>query len=202
MTDLVWYAAYGSNLSRQRFDFYIKGGKPEGALHDYSGCRDRSDPESVEPWELKGALVFGKESVNWTGHGVAFLDTTAEGTVLSRLYLVTHQQFEDIAAQENHFQVGDVALPQLSIGEMHDLGKGFYPSVVCLAEHKGHFVMSVTDEVAEHRKPSPSYLRYVAEGLRETHHMSAYQVADYLAGRPGIAGQMSPEDLLEAVRSN
>jgi hypothetical protein len=30
-TRLVWYAGYGSNLLRRRFDCYIKGGKPEGS---------------------------------------------------------------------------------------------------------------------------------------------------------------------------
>jgi hypothetical protein len=201
VTQLVWYAAYGSNLSRTRFDCYIKGGRPDGAQREYPGCRDRSAPESDLRWELDGGLVFGKESRNWTGHGVAFLDVTAGERVHSRLYLVTHEQFEDIAAQENHFPVGHVTLPSLSIGETHDLKEGFYPLVVCVGEHEGHLVMSVTDRLEQHRKPSPEYLRHIAQGLRETHHMSAFQIADYLAGRPGIAGEMSADDLLDVVRS-
>jgi len=39
---LVWYAVYGSNLLRKRFDCYIQGGKPKGAAKDYPGCRDRA----------------------------------------------------------------------------------------------------------------------------------------------------------------
>ena len=40
----VWYVAYGSNLSRERFCRYIRGGRPEGSERDLPGCRDTSDP--------------------------------------------------------------------------------------------------------------------------------------------------------------
>ncbi len=200
MTDFVWYAAYGSNLSRARFDCYIKGGRPEGALHDYPGCRDRTDPETTLPWRLDGALVFGKESRAWTGHGVAFLDLSRKERARSRIYLVTREQFEDITAQENHVPAGDVRLPEISPGESFDLKSGFYPLVVCVGEHEGRDVLTVTDRIAEHRKPSPEYLRHVAQGLRESHHMSDFQIADYLSGRPGIVGAFDASELLSAVR--
>ncbi|CCH80358.1 hypothetical protein BN12_90013 [Nostocoides japonicum T1-X7] len=42
--DLVWYAAYGSNLSLERFHCYVAGGRPPGGRHTYPGCRDASPP--------------------------------------------------------------------------------------------------------------------------------------------------------------
>ena len=39
----IWYVAYGSNLSRERFCHYLRGGRPDGVERDYPGCRDTSD---------------------------------------------------------------------------------------------------------------------------------------------------------------
>jgi hypothetical protein len=196
----VWYAAYGSNLSRKRFDCYIKGGRPDGAQRNYPGCSDPSAPKSDRPWDLPGALVFGKESLNWTGRGVAFLDTTkTEETAKGRLYLVTHEQLEDIVAQENHSRIGDVTLPDPSPGSVYNLKHGFYPLVIGLSEVDGHVVVSITDILEEHTKPSPEYLRHIAQGLRESHVMSDEQVITYLAARPGIAGEFESGELREAV---
>lgn len=200
MTQLVWYAAYGSNLSRSRFDCYLKGGRAEGAAREYEPSRDTSDPRSHRPWNLPGALVFGKESLNWTGGGVAFLDTDSSEKARGRLYLVTHAQFEDIVAQENHRPVGDVTLPSIGAGYRSDLEQGFYPLVIVLGELDDYPIATITDRLSEHRKPSPAYLRHVAQGLRESHHMSDYQIADYLSGRPGIVGAFDASELLSAVR--
>jgi hypothetical protein len=41
----VIYAAYGSNLLKERFLVYIKGGTFMG-IH-YEGCRDKTEPESL-----------------------------------------------------------------------------------------------------------------------------------------------------------
>ncbi len=200
MTQLVWYAAYGSNLSRARFDCYIKGGRAEGATREYEPSRDPSDPRSDRPWHLPGALVFGKESLNWTGGGVAFLDTDSKEKARGRLYLVTHSQLEDIVAQENHRPVGGVTLPSIATDYRTDLEQGFYPLVIGLGELDDHPIATITDRLSEHRKPTPAYLRHVAQGLRESHHMSDYQIADYLSGRPGIVGAFDASELLSAVR--
>jgi hypothetical protein len=198
---LVWYAAYGSNLNRQRFDCYIKGGRPTGAKRNYLGCRDTSAPKSDRPGELPGALVFGKESLNWTGCGVAFLNSSkTDETAKARLYLVTHEQLEDIVAQENHRPVGVVTLPGLPVGSVHDLQDGFYPLVIGLADVDGHVVVTITDELKEHTKPSPAYLRHIAQGLRESHNMSDTQIVDYLLGKRGIEGLLEEAEITDAVR--
>ena len=33
----IWYVAYGSNLSRERFCYYLRGGRPDGVERDYQG---------------------------------------------------------------------------------------------------------------------------------------------------------------------
>ena len=53
---LVWYAVYGSNLRRQRFDCYIAGGRPEGSNTEYPGCRDKTPPKDDRPIALTHAF--------------------------------------------------------------------------------------------------------------------------------------------------
>ena len=43
--DKVIYAAYGSNLLKERFLVYIKGGEFEGK--NYKGCKDKTDPVNL-----------------------------------------------------------------------------------------------------------------------------------------------------------
>ena len=50
MTDkYVWYACYGSNLSKERFLFYVKGGFCKLNNKDYKGCADKSEPIKDRP---------------------------------------------------------------------------------------------------------------------------------------------------------
>ncbi|MEO7752218.1 MAG: histone deacetylase, partial [Terracoccus sp.] len=69
----VWYAAYGSNLSRSRFVHYLSGGRPPGASRTYAGARDPRDPLGDVPLTLDGQVYFAWESPTWGG-GIAFYD--------------------------------------------------------------------------------------------------------------------------------
>ena len=40
----VWYASYGSNMSKERFLCYIRGGSVEGMTKRCEGCADPSEP--------------------------------------------------------------------------------------------------------------------------------------------------------------
>ena len=64
---LVWYAAYGSNLLRSRFDCYIQGGKPKGATKEYLGCRDKTARRDARRFILTHSLYFA----NVPNRGVA-----------------------------------------------------------------------------------------------------------------------------------
>jgi hypothetical protein len=170
VAELVWYAAYGSNMSRRRFQHYLKGGRPEGAKRVLPGCSDPSDPIDDRPWVSAGQLVFAKHSTNWGG-GVAFLDTDrAEARARFRLYLVTSDQFTEIWEQE---------------------GSEFYPLVPHLGDVEGHRVVTVTDRTDAYERPSDAYLGYVVEGLRESHGLTAEEASAYLADVPGICSELS-----------
>jgi hypothetical protein len=72
----LWYAAYGSNLARDRFENYLSGGRPVGATRHYPGARDSSPPIDDRPLLLPGRLFFAWESPTWGG-GIAFYDPPA-----------------------------------------------------------------------------------------------------------------------------
>ena len=46
-SDLIWYAAYGSNLDPARFDVYLYGGRPDGGSREYPGTRDATAARAV-----------------------------------------------------------------------------------------------------------------------------------------------------------
>src|SRR4051812_48393318 len=91
----VWYAAYGTNLRRERFMCYLDGGRPEGALRAYPGCRNSSPPRAEVVLSWPGLLTFGGESSTWTG-AMAFVGTSASRRVWARGYLVTVGQLSDV----------------------------------------------------------------------------------------------------------
>ncbi|MGH2759235.1 MAG: histone deacetylase [Actinomycetota bacterium] len=200
MTGLVWYAAYGSNLSRPRFDFYLRGGTPQGASHAYPGARDPTEPIDDRPWEIGRELVFGGNSRTWGG-GVAFVDPDAEVKTKARLYLITAEQFADVVAQENWLPPGEVAVPgfddglELIVGADHTYGL-----VLSLGALDGHPILTFT----QHRgtrsaAPSTAYLRHIGAGLREAHAMSVDEIVDYLSDRRGIRDVLPKDAVLGAL---
>lgn len=103
---LVWYVAYGSNMHAARLAWYIGGGCPPGGRRTYPGCRDPRPPSRSVPVSLPGGIYFAGESRAWTG-GMAFYDPQLPGVAAARAYLVTVEQFTDIAAQEMYRPAGD-----------------------------------------------------------------------------------------------
>ena len=98
--DYVWYAGYGSNLSEERFNYYIKGGICNSNGIRYNGCSDKSDWLETKTQKFKGRMYFGNESRSWGGKGVAFYDKYGDGEVQMKLYKITRGQLSDIRLQE------------------------------------------------------------------------------------------------------
>ncbi|MFI0977162.1 histone deacetylase [Streptomyces sp. NPDC021093] len=204
---LVWYTSYGSNTHARRLSYYLAGGRPPGAALSNPGCRDPRPPAESVPVELDGVLYFATESALWTG-GRAFFDPAAAGRVLARAYLVTEQQFCDIAAQEMYRRPGG---PDLDLsGAVRDgravLGPGRYETLVCPGTLRGHPLLTFTapwgvDDVAWNR-PSAAYLRHICAGLTETGAWSAETLAAYVAGCPGAAGAWSVREVAELLRES
>jgi hypothetical protein len=206
----VWYVAYGSNLSLQRFRCYLAGGTPAGGLRRYDGCRDRNDPARVVSLHAPGGLVFAGRSTVWGG-GMAFYDARAAGRVACRGYLVTVEQFADVVAQEMRRAPGSPfshvlaeALAEALAGTpadprpAHAVGPGRYETLARIGMPDDVPAFTITGGSVENLQPaapSSSYLRCIAVGLREAHGWDAGRIAGYLASCPGVDGAYTRQRL-------
>ncbi|MEV5965498.1 histone deacetylase [Kribbella sp. NPDC051952] len=197
----VWYVAYGSNLALARFRCYLSGGRPQGGARVYPGCRDGSNPTRIEPVAVPGGLLFAGASKVWGG-GSAFYDRTATRGVAGRAYLLTPEQLGDVAAQEMWREPGgpfaqDLTAALTDVVEFHTMGPGRYETVVRLGEHDGLPMYTVTHGDAAELTPvapTPSYLQWIATGLREAHGWDDPQIVDYLRTAPGAENVSLPLD--------
>ncbi|MGA8979775.1 MAG: histone deacetylase [Pedococcus sp.] len=184
----VWYAGYGSNLARDRFLCYLCGGRPPGANRTYPGARDTTLPADDRALTLPGEVFFAWESPTWGG-GIAFYDASAPGATLARAYLLTDQQFADVAAQEMRHEPGeDLDLTTVLEHSRHDLGPGRYESLHLVGELEGRPVLTFTtpDPAGlQHNSPTRRYLEVMARGLSDTHGLGVDDVTRYLVERPG-----------------
>lgn len=202
--DRVWYAAYGSNVSSTRFNHYLSGGRPAGASRRYTGARDASAPMDDRPISLPGQIYFAGESPTWGG-GIAFYDPAAPGSVAGRAYMVTGEQFSDVASQEMRRPVGrDLPLEALfRESRTAVIGPGRYETLHVVDELDGQPVLTFTaswDHVgAALNAPVAAYLGTIARGLSEAHRWSAAQCCDYLLARPGVSPTWNGDSLLAAL---
>ncbi len=198
--DLVWYAAYGSNLWWARFRCYLEGGTPPGSTGDANpGARDPSPPRADRAVRLPRRVVFAGRAASWGGGGVAFLDHTVVAggdRAWGRLWLVTVQQFADVVAQENGGG-GDVDLvrdlgatpTELSIGVVTPLAPtsavhGRYTGILALDPVEGIPVVTCTSPApvapADANPPSAAYRRTLAQGLAECTDLDPAAIDAYL----------------------
>src|SRR5687768_2345052 len=81
--NLIWYASYGSNLNRDRFYLYIKGGPLPGKNRVYPGCRNKTLPSAEKNLFLNYELYFArKATVTWGGGGVGFISTVKNKDII------------------------------------------------------------------------------------------------------------------------
>lgn len=198
----IWYVAYGSNLAMDRFRCYLSGGRPAGGSREYAGCRDPSDPARAEGVEVPGGLVFASRSGVWGG-GMAFFDRSLPGVAACRAYLVTADQFGDVAAQERRRPPGGEFARDLA-GLLPDVetvvatGPGHYETVVRLGELDGSPMFTITHhDVAglPLAAPTSAYLQWISAGLREAHGYDGPTIARYLAAAPGAAGAWTEAEI-------
>lgn len=198
----VWYVSYGSNMSTARLAAYLEGGVPPGGNRNNPGARDGSPPRRSVPVDLPGAVYFAGDSRQWGG-GVAFYDHDAQepgrgAPTAARAYLVTAQQFADVAAQEMYRvpQEGD-PLEEVVIGGFdggrHHVGPGHYETLVGVGRLDGAPMLLFTaphgiDHV-EHTQPAAAYLSMLADGLMDSHGWTENEVAAYFA-RLGVRTQL------------
>jgi hypothetical protein len=211
MSDHVWYAGYGSNLSRERFMAYILGGKAPGASFPQVGCSDPSPPLAERRILLLHRLYFAHASPQWQDGGVAFVRRSREegAKTLGRMYLISRRQFREIALQENglrDYEVdGDVDLHLIEKEGQVRFWDGLYGTLLHLGEEGGYPIVTFTatweDDQAPLNPPGPQYLRTIVRGLKDSYPISSDAVAEYLLGAPGVAGSIPESELRSLVSS-
>ena len=206
--EAVWYVAYGSNLARDRFRCYLRGGRPSGGLREYAGCRDGRDPARVISLHVSGRLVFAGASTVWGG-GMAFLDRSASGLVACRAYLISTEQFADVTAQEMRRPSGGEFARELEdklteVQSWQTLGPGYYETIVRLGVCDGAPLLTVTHgDVADlvPAAPSETYMSQICAGLHEAHCWGAEHMGKYLAPVPGVSRAWTEHQIEEVARA-
>ncbi len=199
----IWYAAFGSNVHRDRLLVYLTGGtipfSPSGRVQE--GARDASEPTGDQPFLIERTLLFAGRAKQWGDAGVAFCDSDHNPITPThgRAYRLTAGQVEDVFRQENgqseliplDFDLLSATAPRLDRPELR-LG-----SVQRLGEIGGEPVVTIT---SPSRPPAlnaahVSYLTVIGHGLMTSWDFSAQEAAFYLASRPGNAGIVDPVEL-------
>jgi hypothetical protein len=194
----LWYAAYGTNLSQERFRMYLHGGRPSPAGRDHPGARDPQGPQDDVALLVPGGIRFvGVSSI--LGGGMAVYDADALGAVAVRAYLITAEQFVDVLAQEMRLEPRlEVDLGPVQETGWYSLGPGRYQTLARLGSRDDLPILTFTSaNVDEHavNAPSPGYLRAMARGLQEAHGWPASRIGRYLAAFPGAAGAWTPTSI-------
>jgi len=190
-TELVWYAAYGSNCSPARFRAYLEGGTPPSSTHVHRGARDAAAPLDDGPFVFSSAVCFRGHAKSWGG-APAFLEhADATAGALGRRYLITLGQFEDILAQENRLDSPLPVDPTRPVGDRQVVTDRPYGQVVTLAPVDGHPVLTFTSpappETRDPAAPSASYLGTIVRGLAEVHPLSTGEIAARLLDASGVS---------------
>ena len=165
----VWYVSYGSNMLKERFMHYIKGGS-YGGSRCRQPCSDTAHPLAVRTFEIPYDMYFGNISMSWELGGVSFLDASKKGHALGVAYLITKEQFEHVAAQEN--------------GGRYPGGGEWYEDFIDLGEMDGFEVKTITNNnLRRYNNPCRAYLDTLHMGIRQNWpDMSDEEIENYING--------------------
>lgn len=205
MSGLVWYVAYGSNVSAERFYYYLRGGQPPGAALTYPGSRDRTLPRADKAVWIEGGVYFATQSQAWGG-GRALYDPAIPERAAARAYLITAEQFSDVAAQEMYREPGiDLDLTEVVTAGRVQIGTGRYETLLHVGQDEQAPMVTFTapwgiNDVPP-LSPSPAYLLMLGQGLREAHGWDSQKAAGYLASLPGAQGIWRPGQIASLLAS-
>ena len=169
LSNYVWYVSYGSNMLKDRFMHYIKGGKFENRGRKRAACVDTSEPVAVRAYDIPFDMYFANESGSWEHKGVSFLDITKPGHALGVAYLISREQFEHVAREENG-------------GGNPESCPNWYNCVKNLDSVDSCEVVTLTnDGVRPYNEPCEAYLNTLHRGLAENYpEMSYDEINQYL----------------------
>lgn len=207
--NMLWYAAYGSNVNRDRFLEYIHGGTSRFNGVGYPGCRTKQDPIRDYALAINRELYFARFSDPWAG-AVAFVRPEAsKSQTLGRAYLITEQQFLDIACQENGRRPGDremafdYAYAEKNAQSYFTPGNPEKPSpsgtmsygrVILLGTRESWPVFTITAEwpgYSDINPPARAYVRCIADGIRQLGRISHKALVEYFISKVGVKERIS-----------
>ena len=188
---LVWYVCYGSNLLKERFLCYLKGGVIPGNTRSERGAKDPSTPVRVENIIIPHRLFFSLFSEKWDGSGVAFIDPERDefARTYGRRYLITEEQFFDVVRQENGLpEDAPIEFDEEALkrdGSVVLFEDSYYGRLMYLGEHQEYPMYSFTcvppkSEMME-TPLEGAYYDVIAAGLHETYGFDEDEITRYLA---------------------
>ncbi|WKK76315.1 hypothetical protein QYS49_02815 [Marivirga salinae] len=193
MTDYIWYASYGSNISTERFMCYIQGGKPEGATRTYQGCVDQSPPIEQNPIKIPHELYFAKSAGVWNGGGVCFInpEKNERTETLGNMYMITRQQFMQVVQQENNTKDPikiefEKAQKEKSLIVREN---SWYGNLLYLGDQNNAPIFTFTNEnflSTEINSPNLHYLKTIIKGLIASHQLSQSELEAYFHSKKGV----------------
>lgn len=202
----VWYACYGSNIREERFMCYIQGGTPPGALKNFSGCKDTTEPKDTGQIIIDHEMYFARESPTWNGGGICFLDPEKDTSArtLGRTYLINSGQFIDLVRQELKFE-GDISIDFEQLredGYYNCLNEGRYGLLLYLGEKEGAPVVTFTSEVYlgnELNAPDITYLSTIINGMKEIYDLKDSEMIEYFSSKKGLKNSGIQKNLLSII---
>ena len=205
---MVWYASYGSNLHRDRFLHYLRGGVHDETGTGHRGARDPQPPQADRPVRLPYPVYFAGRSRRWSGGGVAFLghDRQTPSPTLSRAYLLTVGQLEDVLSQESGRDPEPLDVDAVVRAGAHAAGDGYYDRVLHCGDHDGVPVLTFTSlrpmPAEALAAPAAAYLRTIARGLRDSHRLGLAEIVAYLLTLVGVAPDWDADSLTAALEDD
>lgn len=202
----IWYASYGSNLQMERFLCYIRGGQTHGRRDIHEGCRDKNLPEDNKAYYISSRLYFAKKSGGWNNCGVGFISNTFndKSQALSRMYLITEEQFVDVVKQETKYK-GNLEInfdECINKGSLIFKDPSWYGNLIYLGEQNQQPIFTFTSKEDFSNlinQPDRNYLKTIIEGIKEVFPFNDTQICDYLVILEGIDGNFSRGELLDLI---
>ncbi|BAT76524.1 hypothetical protein LR48_Vigan01g273700 [Vigna angularis] len=201
----IWYASYGSNMWKARFNCYLEGGQVDGMVKQCSGSVNRTLPKEITWKTFPCDIFFGRDSSHsWGLGGVAFLNPEKkfEGKTYTCLYKISLEQFNDILFQENILSL-DAGSPLVDITTLNAISdkefnslevvKGaWYGNVVYLGKEQDIPVITMTSSLLDMerfksgklplRAPNKAYANSLIKGLVEGEQLSEAEAIAYIEG--------------------
>jgi len=207
--NMLWYAAYGSNINRERFLEYLRGGVSRFNGVRYAGCRNHDEPIRDYAIAISRELYFARMADAWGG-AVGFVRSEPANTQsIGRAYLITEEQFVDIACQENGRRPGDpdFAFDYAFAGRAAESylnptdpsrpsggGSLWYGRVLTLGTRESWPIFTLTAEwsgYSDVNAPGRAYLKCIADGIRQLGRISQKALVEYFISRVGVRDRIS-----------